>query len=910
MAGPVWGVAEIQITADGSILPSQIRRITKDSGDAAGTTFAKSFNQSLNRNRGSILSNWRSLLSNIGNLTNALLPRRIGTALRTIGTGIRDAAREAKANAPSFKEFWSQVSPSKEDWRQTFPGLTRVIERTGVAIKTTRDRVREWLPDWGRIGTASRGIGSSLKNLFSTLDSGNGSVAKAGKSMDGFGNSIRRLPHGFRQAIFWTTLFVASLAQMSGLGSALAGTMIALGTALVGLAAGAGLAVVGFMGLFEEGAKLNKGAAESLSAFQALGKQFGELQSVITNAMFDGMADSIKGVGGAITALTPALEGFASIVGSSIADVFDALSSDKGVANFKALIDGFGPIFTSLTDAVIGFGGAIANIMIAALPTAQIFSEAIAEVGRQFETWTASEEGRARLAEFFSTAERIMPLVVDLFVAAGRALAGLVTPTTLNGLEQFLVSLTAAMPAVEGLLRVAGNLNVFGILAAALDAVGAALTPMLPAFEQLATVLGQGILDIIKALVPVFTSLGLTIGPIVAAITPLVSLLLNLVSTILPILLSAITPILTVIQQLAPVIIGALMPAFGAIATVAVQLVTALAPLVQMLGPILGGIIQSVVPIISALVDVFIAVIDAIMPLIASVIPMLVPLIIQVAKVFTDVAKVITPIIRAILPVLEDLLGAVIDVVLALIPVVLAVIQPFLKLIQPLLQLIIPILPPLVSLLSLVAQVVATLLVPIIKALTPVISLLAQVIAGILVNALKVITPIIEGVSKVFTWLLKNVITPLATFISGVLVRAIEGISRALESVIGWIKDAINWFGSLFGAANEAGSAGRSNTQGFASGGVLVGPRRILAGEAGPEAIVPLNRALSQVDPSVRWLSAIAQNKSTPAMASGGVVGGGNVVNIGEGAVQVYDAGNARQTAYDVLDVLANRIAG
>ena len=47
--------------------------------------------------------------------------------------------------------------------------------------------------------------------------------------------------------------------------------------------------------------------------------------------------------------------------------------------------------------------------------------------------------------------------------------------------------------------------------------------------------------------------------------------------------------------------------------------------------------------------------------------------------------------------------------------------------------------------------------------------------------------------------------------------------------------------------------------QEFASGGIVSGRQRVIAGEAGPEAIVPLNRDLSLVDPAVRWLSAIAQ---------------------------------------------------
>lgn len=50
----------------------------------------------------------------------------------------------------------------------------------------------------------------------------------------------------------------------------------------------------------------------------------------------------------------------------------------------------------------------------------------------------------------------------------------------------------------------------------------------------------------------------------------------------------------------------------------------------------------------------------------------------------------------------------------------------------------------------------------------------------------------------------------------------------------------------------------------FGSGGITTGPTRALVGEAGPEAIVPLNRPLSMVDPSVRALSAFAQGLSSP----------------------------------------------
>jgi hypothetical protein len=50
-----------------------------------------------------------------------------------------------------------------------------------------------------------------------------------------------------------------------------------------------------------------------------------------------------------------------------------------------------------------------------------------------------------------------------------------------------------------------------------------------------------------------------------------------------------------------------------------------------------------------------------------------------------------------------------------------------------------------------------------------------------------------------------------------------------------------------------------------AVGGTFMNAQRRLIGEAGPEAVVPLARNLNLVDPSVRWLSAIAQGKMMPA---------------------------------------------
>lgn len=104
----------------------------------------------------------------------------------------------------------------------------------------------------------------------------------------------------------------------------------------------------------------------------------------------------------------------------------------------------------------------------------------------------------------------------------------------------------------------------------------------------------------------------------------------------------------------------------------------------------------------------------------------------------------------------------------------------------------------------------------------------------------------------------------------------------------------------------DAGTNG--GIRGFARGGVLGGPEVILAGEAGREALVPLDRPLNQVDPSVRALSAIAQGLRP--MAAGGVVGSTRSTTIQPGAIVVNESGDPRRTANEVLQRFAENIAG
>lgn len=143
-----------------------------------------------------------------------------------------------------------------------------------------------------------------------------------------------------------------------------------------------------------------------------------------------------------------------------------------------------------------------------------------------------------------------------------------------------------------------------------------------------------------------------------------------------------------------------------------------------------------------------------------------------------------------------------------------------------------------------------------------------------------------------------------------------KGVKQAVDIMVGPIKWAIDLFNQLTGAAGKASYAASASAQSartaarpMARGGILNGPAHILAGEAGREAFVPLDRPLGAVDPSVRWLSALAQGKSTP-MASGGIVGGGRSLTVDPGAITILDSGDPRRTANAMITRLVEYAVG
>lgn len=159
------------------------------------------------------------------------------------------------------------------------------------------------------------------------------------------------------------------------------------------------------------------------------------------------------------------------------------------------------------------------------------------------------------------------------------------------------------------------------------------------------------------------------------------------------------------------------------------------------------------------------------------------------------------------------------------------------------------------------------------------------------------VTAVMDKLKDVWEWFkdlpndIKGFFSGLATTISQPFKNAFNSVADAWNNTVGKLSWTVpSWVPKLGGSTIQAPKIPK-----FAAGTIALKPTIGEFGEAGPEALVPLNRPLSQVDPSVRALSAFAQGL------------GGSGTTIESGAIVVNTPStNGRVVAESVLDRLVS----
>jgi phage-related protein len=756
------------------------------------------------------------------------------------------ALKSGKTSAGIFTQAWAR-NLRRLDGKPPLPyPFYNAGERAGLAFSEAMERrliTLRGVPDsWGsrvRVSMAKVGItaGLTFGTLFSrtvkkaakpNVTGDKAGAARAG-ARDGFTyasffNRVARTLLGRTKALMaglfsqnlavmllsWATLLGGPL--VTGLSSLTAGVVAF--TAAIGVAAAAVAlslapaigAVIGLFGAIAIGFTALSDAKGELKAFKdTVTKQWKEMQKAVAEPLFKGLAGPVTKAMSAVTPLMERMAGAANKVAKQFLTMFAELNfTDLGDA-FEPLVRLFG---TTLTAGVKGF----TDLMIAAAPAAKSLAGGMAEVAKNFADWMSKAGNQKVFQDFLTTGLDLFRQIGDVLKPLGSALFDVVQ-VAVSGPAQALLTLFADL---------AQQFKDFTSSAEGQQALKTFFDSIALAGQALAPVI-KGLAEGIKRMVtPAAAKALIGVGEAIGAILPIVGTLFNAFaeSGILDAFTAAIVQIAEVVSK--P---GGLLEAMGRLA--------------ESFGGALAAVLPSLVGLLDGLFQVIIPIADAVGALLVPIMEALAPVIDKVAEVLVKLAPKFGELMDGLVLLITPLLEPLAEVFLA--------VADNLDLLNPLMDLVVGIL-----------RDFAPILIPLVKLFG---ELLKGVATGITLFG-TIAGKIIEVATGFADWLLKSEpVKKAMEVISG----AIDGVTSAIQTAVGWIKDLIGWLGDIKMPdviGNIQSAIGGIKLPWMASGGIARGPMIAGIGEAGPEAVIPLTRPLSQVDPSVRQMAAMLRGQT------------------------------------------------
>jgi septum formation inhibitor MinC len=839
------GRLEFLVSADGKGLDAQVRAIGKKAGAASGAAFTKSFDDAFS-NIGKELAN--DMESN-GELSGISFTRSMQNAISGHLSGISDELARVFSSPEGLNDF-ADGFDSVDDAANRLRSDMKQLNDTGALNDQMWNRLggtlNQWLGNARKTEAANKDQEASLAGLAESLydaarahddfaaanDRAEVNIKRNKSELDELSDSLRKHSEASDKSTSSTNRSSDAFDRNSG-GMSTNAKQIAL--IIAAIAAGSG-----------DIAALGSVAGSSLvtlgGALAVVGTAVG-----VAVAGFQGMLGPIEEITEPARA---AAEQF-QVIGDALGGLQDIIQS----AIFDDLADPLATLAAALPELGSGLG---------------VVAGAVGDVLGAMATAFASTENIAILNGLLTSMEPVIAALGTAAMAFGGALSTVfvaVMPSVqifADGLANLATQFGDWLASAEGQTALA---DFFGTLQA-----------IMPSILSLVGSVGKALADLVT---PETIQMTIDFLDNMAAFMPLLSEILGvvsnldvfgLISELLLVLGEALEPILPQLSEMATLISDTLSGAFATLA------------------PTLGNLLAALAPLASSVLDLAVALLNALLPAVDPIIQAVIELVPSLITLLDGFLPLAAPI--------GELAVALADVLLVAI------------------EALIPILDPLIDSFLLILDAIAPL-IPIITDL---------LILGIvpLTVASQVLSPIIGGLMSGFNLLLKpilDLLLPLGTLKKGIddaglgfgdmrqfvdkAVSAITSfggtVSSVMDGVIGSIRDVIGWFEDLFNTASkpvgvtpsQGGGSGNNPTSGFgfAAGGTVNRPTRGVFGEAGREALVPLDRPLSEIDPSVRGLAAIAQGKS------------GAGVNIAAGAIVVQSQyADPSLVAAEVLD--------
>lgn len=418
----------------------------------------------------------------------------------------------------------------------------------------------------------------------------------AAKKASGFGGKLGAVGGQAQIIAAIVALVAAALAPLAVLLSAAAAQTVIFGTVAAGALVGLGALALAFEGITKSLDTFPAAAQPGIKAIQDItghiegtgakahlaGGELQTLQSILRVSIFGG------GFGPDLERMEkvvfPLLNTGAKSVGNSIRGIIEqfanGVSSKGGVKLFSDLLSGLAPIITGVGKIALSAGASIAKIFDLALPFAKEMVTNLLDMTTKFQGFVDSVAGSKAITDWFKQSDVVFSHIGPLVAAVAKGIASLVTPETVKLLNEFLDQVTAAVPSLSAFILALAPIS--NVVSAAFSLIFQVLAPLNPALaalfkgvnslvQGLTDLLGPALAEIVVIIAPFIQALGVVLdimGRILQAFGPVFTGALKEVENALKPVTDLISNVLNIALQNTNIVLTALQPVFKALGSV------------------------------------------------------------------------------------------------------------------------------------------------------------------------------------------------------------------------------------------------------------------------------------------------------------------------------------------------------
>lgn len=447
-------------------------------------------------------------------------------------------------------------------------------------------------------------------------------------------------------AMLFPGLIAAAVAASAQLAPAVGGALAAIPGLITSAVAGLGVLKLAFSGVGTAiGAVMSGDVSKLADALKTLApaarsviKEFAPfvpvlkaIKTEVQQAFFVQLEGSVKRL---LSSLLPGLRvelrGIATALGGTFRGLLDTLASNKGnitqiLQNARIAIEALAPAFRPFLQAFL-------TLSAHSGPFVYQLAQGLTRLASTFGDFISRVSKSGALDQFFSVALDLLRAVGGLAGHVLGIVGSLVRALSAGGgggvvgvLGQIIATLDKFFKTAEGQAALQALANILnGVGQILLKVVG----PLLPLAGQLISILGNGIVQFVQAILP---GLSTYLKAFSDALQPLLPVLADVFTKLAGPVGDLISQLLTEIAKQAPL----MAPVVEQLAQLAQQIIPQLVPMLQALIPLLIAWMQNMAPIYVQVGELAVQLGQALMPLL---------------PVITDLIKAITPVLIDLLP--------------------------------------------------------------------------------------------------------------------------------------------------------------------------------------------------------------------------------------------------------------------